>query len=152
MDSQRYACSLLCASSKPILLLQMYLPSHLTVLLACRVSCPAGKLWINWLELLLGPGWMCKAKAALHFSTAHTAFVIAKVHIGCHPSPETSGTIQTNNDALWSICTYHHAYLIFLTSLTFLNSIIDDKVHEWIKATEYSSNNTTTIESHYINS
>jgi len=51
-----------------------------------RLLClPADKKWINWLELLLKPGRMCKV--ASHFCSAYTAFGSADVHIVRLPLP-----------------------------------------------------------------
>ena len=41
--------------------------------------------------------------------------------------------------------TYHHSYVIFGTVFDFLNSFINDQVHEWIESSQNANNISATI-------
>jgi len=44
--------------------------------------------------------------------------------------------------------TYHHANVVLFTSFAFFHSFVNDKIHEWIKTTQYSSHKATSIQPH----
>jgi len=45
--------------------------------------------------------------------------------------------------------TYHHADVVLFASLALFDSLVNDEIHKRIKATQHSSHQTASIQSHY---